>query len=219
MDSSGSSAYTPQNCVRLSERVYLGTRSLRMKTRTAILVICIAVISVNVSWAQTVEYDRAGNKYTCRAPAAGSIYDKESPTVHKYDIAKAKQAAEGHPADHDSICIDSLALHRIKWSWSGAHHVAVRFFPMTNDWSTGGECWTSKDPFTGTPAHSGNTNTLQSGEANKKYQWCAYKLQFDSSAGSYDPHIIITGDRSFLLRKLEDKVKSLQNLHQTEAKN
>lgn len=181
-----------------------------MKTRIAILVICLAAISVNIGWAQTPVYDRAGNKYTCRAPD-GSIYGKESTTVHKYNIAGAKAAAaERHPAEHDTICIDSAAKDKIKWTWPGAQKVKVSFFPMTNDLSTDGKCWKSKDPFKNTPADSAHTNTLQSGEADIQYQWCAYKLQFESSQGSYDPHIIIKGDLSFLVEKLKLREKSIE---------
>jgi hypothetical protein len=178
-----------------------------MKTRIVILVIALAAMFVNIGTAQAV-YDRAGNQYNCRVPG-GNIYTKESPTMHNYDIAAAKTAGERHPANHDAMCIDPLTLHKIKWFWTGANHIKVNFYPMTNDSTTGNVCWTSTDPFTGTPPHSGNSNILQSGVANNNYQWCAYKIQFDSSLGSYDPHIIITGDRGILLEALQKRVQFL----------
>lgn len=195
--------------LRQSGERRLWHKELTMKTRTAILVICLAAILVDIGRAQTV-YDRAGDQYNCRVPG-GKIYDKKA-TVHKYNIAEAIKVAEHHPAQHDAICISSLTQDTIQWTWPKAKKVAVTFYPMTNDVSTDGTCWNSTNPFTGTDADSGGSDTLQSAAADNNYEWCAYKLQFSSSAGSYDPHIIIKGNDDDLVKFLKLRNVSLEKL-------
>jgi hypothetical protein len=185
-----------------------GAKEIGMKTRTAILVICLTANLVNIARAQTV-HDKAGNAYTCRTKDA--IYEKVG-ALHKYDIAKAKQAGERHPANHKVICIDLLNKNTINWSWRGAHQVKVSFFPMTNDSMASGTCWNSTNPFPKMKQDSGSSDTLQSGEADETYQFCAYKLQFESSAGSYDPHIIITGSSGALEDFLKQRRDFLNDL-------
>lgn len=186
-----------------------------MQRRTLVLVIWLAAISVNIGWAQTVVYDRAGNQYTCRAP--DGTYTKPTATMHKYDIAAAMAAHEPHdPHDphhpHDAICIDATQNHRITWSWPGANHIAVfRFVPITNDGPTG-TCWTSKHPFIGTAANSGANSFLLSGATDNHFAWCAYDVKFTSSLGPYDPHIIIKGTKASLLEALRERVKYLENV-------
>jgi hypothetical protein len=196
-----------------------------MKARSSILVIWLAAVAANIGWAQpappTKVTDRARKEWTCRVNGnIGSIYWKLSQKEHVYDIAVAKGPG-GEPHDpndpnhpHDPICIDASAFHNITWWWLGAQNIEATFISLTDDRKTGdGRCWKSKEqnhPFTGGPSSSGILPFLASGDANDYYSGCAYDVTFKSSAGTYDPHIIIKGSYTATLPELKEKVKDLE---------
>jgi hypothetical protein len=179
-----------------------------MKARTSVLVICLATTLVSIGRAETVR-DRAGKDWTCRDYDPKYNFYQNSGRFHFYDIKAAKDAGEaGHADDHFPICVDALAEGQIIWSWKGATKIQVTFNPITDDKKTGGPCWNSNQPFLQNPNDdSGNSASFASGKADDDHSGCAYELTFTSSAGTYDPHIIIKGSYTASLHELQEAKK------------
>jgi hypothetical protein len=187
-----------------------------MKARTSILVICFAATLASIGWAQKVKVkvkDRAGTPWTCRDYDPKIPFYTNSGQFHFYDIKAAQDAAEaGHGADHLPICVDALEGGQIIWSWKGATKIKVSYTPLTDDSKTGGTCWKSHQPFLQNPNDdSGNSSSFQSGRADDDHSGCAYDLKFTSSAGTYDPHIIIKGSSTASLHELREAKKLFED--------
>ena len=174
-----------------------------MKIPTAVAILLLAVSLTGISSAQTIK-DKDGTPYTCRA-TDGSIYTMDSgPGIHVYNIKAAKD--NGEPKDHGPICISPM-MDIMKWKWPGEHNIEVHFTPLTTKTKV---C--NSQPFRTPPGNSNEKDSLESDVALNDYSYCAYKLNFTSTGGSFDPHIIIKGyDSVMIIEKLEDKIGHLEN--------
>ena len=150
--------------------------------------------------AETVK-DKAGKPWTCRAPD-DKIYTMDGVGIHVYNIQAAKDKGEAGSEGHDPICIRPM-MDSMKWKWPGEKNIQVNFTPLT--------AGCKGQPFRTAPGNSNISDTLESDVALDTYSNCAYKLNFTSTGGSFDPHIIIKGARLALqIKELNDQIKGLE---------